>query len=267
MSVIDATGDSVMASVPVGFHQFADVCWNRQENKVYVAGRYDESLAVIDCTADTIEKNMRVSTGIACLYNDSVCNKVYGLDVNNQYLRVIQAATDTFCASLYAGYATAVLDNRKQGPANRLYSTDLRTGRVTVVEGYKLDSVISRITVGQQPVALAWNPLHSRVYVSNSGSSSISVIRDTIGVGVEEGQLQVSSPKQQATVVRGMLFLPTATSPKPQAASLLDVSGRKVMNLRPGANDVRALAPGVYFVRETPAQAQGKAVHKIIITR
>ena len=28
------------------------------------------------------------------------------------------------------------------------------------------------------------------------------------------------------------------------------------MDLKPGANDVRALAPGVYFVREAQAQAQ-----------
>jgi hypothetical protein len=35
-----------------------------------------------------------------------------------------------------------------------------------------------------------------------------------------------------------------------------------VLELKPGANDVRALAPGVYFVRE--AQAQAQAVRKIV---
>jgi hypothetical protein len=29
---------------------------------------------------------------------------------------------------------------------------------------------------------------------------------------------------------------------------LLDVCGRKVMNLRPGANDISRVAPGVYFM-------------------
>ncbi len=71
------------------------------------------------------------------------------------------------------------------------------------------------------------------------------------------------------TVVRGVLFLPrdmTETSdvsdrvPRPV---LLDISGRRVLNLQPGANDVRALAPGVYFVREVRAQA----VRKVIIAR
>ena len=71
-----------------------------------------------------------------------------------------------------------------------------------------------------------------------------------------------SSSKLQATVIRGVLFLPKATSLKPQAASLLDISGRKVLDLHPGANDVSRLSPGVYFVRE----AQAQAVRKVVIT-
>jgi hypothetical protein len=50
---------------------------------------------------------------------------------------------------------------------------------------------------------------------------------------------------------------------------LLDVSGRKVMDLASGANDVRALAPGVYFVREElqAASLKTQAVRKIVLTR
>jgi len=51
-----------------------------------------------------------------------------------------------------------------------------------------------------------------------------------------------------ASIVRGVLTLPRASSDKPQATSLLDAAGRKVADLAPGANDVRGLAPGVYFV-------------------
>jgi len=36
-------------------------------------------------------------------------------------------------------------------------------------------------------------------------------------------------------------------------AVLLDAAGRKVVELRAGPNDVRHLAPGVYFVREPSA--------------
>ena len=67
-----------------------------------------------------------------------------------------------------------------------------------------------------------------------------------------------------ATVIRGVLVLRdcprTGTVPK---SVLLDISGRKVLGLHPGANDVSRLSPGVYFVRE----AQTQAVRKVIIAR
>jgi len=47
------------------------------------------------------------------------------------------------------------------------------------------------------------------------------------------------------------------------SSALLDVSGRKVLDLRPGANDVSRLAPGVYFVRE----AQTPSVRRVVVTR
>ncbi len=90
-------------------------------------------------------------------------------------------------------------------------------------------------------------------------------IGDTMSGVVESHKPQVASNRLGATVVRGVLFLPEASSHKPQAASLLDVSGRKVLDLKTGANDVRALSPGVYFVNEARAQAQ--AVRKVIVQR
>jgi hypothetical protein len=50
-------------------------------------------------------------------------------------------------------------------------------------------------------------------------------------------------------------------------AVLFDESGRRVLRLRSGANDVRGLAPGVYFVREAGTQAQTQVVRKVVLTR
>jgi len=65
------------------------------------------------------------------------------------------------------------------------------------------------------------------------------------------------------TIVRGVLMMEDRGRKTEDRAELVDISGRKVMDLRPGANDVRALVPGVYFVRETSAQA----VRKVVVTR
>jgi hypothetical protein len=71
-------------------------------------------------------------------------------------------------------------------------------------------------------------------------------------VGVAEGHNpQASSPRTQATVVRGVLYLNgdcprTGTVP---SAPLLDIAGRRMLDLKPGANEVAGLPPGVYFIR------------------
>jgi len=52
-----------------------------------------------------------------------------------------------------------------------------------------------------------------------------------------------------------------------QSLSRRSISGRKVLDLKPGPNDVRSLAPGVYFVREAQTQAQAQAVRKVVITQ
>ncbi len=84
--------------------------------------------------------------------------------------------------------------------------------------------------------------------------------------GIEESPgPQATSHKLEPTIIRGVLFLPSASGVRHEASSvLLDISGRKVLDLHPGANDVHALAPGVYFVRA--AQAQAQAVRKVVVT-
>jgi hypothetical protein len=51
-------------------------------------------------------------------------------------------------------------------------------------------------------------------------------------------------------------------------AAMFDASGRRVLRLKSGANDVRGLAPGVYFVHEGPQAASHRpqAVHKVVLT-
>jgi len=87
--------------------------------------------------------------------------------------------------------------------------------------------------------------------------------------GFTERHTQASSHASLATVVCGMLFLPQAAGHKYHAASLLDITGRIVFDLRPGANDMRALAPGVYFVRSGPSalSRQPSAITRVVVAR
>jgi hypothetical protein len=107
------------------------------------------------------------------------------------------------------------------------------------------------------------------------------------GGGVEERITpDASRITPKATVVRGVLWVSAGTVPErglsqaPEGlgysqrsdsplALLLDASGRKVADLRPGPNDVSRLSPGVYFVRSEPSAVsrEPSAVIKVVITR
>jgi hypothetical protein len=74
--------------------------------------------------------------------------------------------------------------------------------------------------------------------------------------------------RPRATVVRSVLYVPLASGVEREASSvLLDISGRKVLDLKPGANDVRSLVPGVYFVRAVSGRLSAASCQKVIVTR
>ena len=110
-----------------------------------------------------------------------------------------------------------------------------------------------------------------RMTLTNSYGDSIEPTKGVylgyLGVA-DSPQLKASSPKQLPTVVRGVFSLPGASSHKPQSTSwLLDATGRRVLRLRPGPNDVSRLAPGVYFVRdEGIGKREESAVRKLVLT-
>ncbi|MEO0085301.1 MAG: hypothetical protein ABIK37_01580 [candidate division WOR-3 bacterium] len=66
-----------------------------------------------------------------------------------------------------------------------------------------------------------------------------------VGVGAREGRWSGGPPAvAPATLARGVLRLQSGTA-------LLDAAGREVAKLHSGANDVRRLSTGVYFVRSS----------------
>jgi len=269
---IDTRADTVEAAIAFWTGLFTyqlGLCCVEGYDKLYVTGQSSDSIVVIDCARDTILKNILVATGIVLSYSDLATGKVYCYDGFNYCLRVIAAAADSLTRSLSVGDVSAILDNGKHGPANRLYCA-ADGGKVLVVAGYKMDSVIRRISVGSWPSALAWNPTYSRMYVSNRGSSSISVIRDTLSPGVLETMNdERGTMNSRATVIRGVLNLQPAICNLQSEIVLLSSDGRKVMDLRPGANDVRHIPPGIYFVRSSPPAVTGhpSSVTKIVLTR
>jgi hypothetical protein len=99
------------------------------------------------------------------------------------------------------------------------------------------------------------------------GSAGAIIKTGTGGGGIEETEKsEVRRVRGEATIVRGVLWLQgDRTQNTGHRAELLDAAGRKVLDLKAGANDVQALVPGVYFVREAQVQAQAQAVRKVLV--
>jgi photosystem II stability/assembly factor-like uncharacterized protein len=72
------------------------------------------------------------------------------------------------------------------------------------------------------------------------------------GAGVEEREIpEASQTGLSPTIVRNILFLPQTLNDKCGESSILfDITGKKVADLQSGTNDIRHLAPGVYFVKQ-----------------
>ncbi|UCG41961.1 MAG: hypothetical protein JSU73_08715 [candidate division WOR-3 bacterium] len=69
------------------------------------------------------------------------------------------------------------------------------------------------------------------------------------GSGVAEERTKAQVQRTSQTIVKGVLVLQKRRMKDDGGARLVDAAGRVVMELRPGQNDVRGIAPGVYFVR------------------
>jgi len=86
------------------------------------------------------------------------------------------------------------------------------------------------------------------------------------GTGIQEARNDERGTMNVGpTVVRGVLNLQAAIYDLKSEIALLDVSGRKVLDLNSGANDVSRLGPGVYFVRAVSRELSAVGCHKVII--
>jgi hypothetical protein len=103
------------------------------------------------------------------------------------------------------------------------------------------------------------------VIVYSTQDSGLWCARGTDVVGFR--QVSEQPPARQAllpTVMRGVLNLEVGSRQNTGSrGELLDAAGRRVAELRAGANDVSRLAPGVYFVRQGPSAA----VHRVVFVR
>ncbi|MEO0080989.1 MAG: YncE family protein [candidate division WOR-3 bacterium] len=236
IAVVCGAGDTVLGNIYFS-NRASALCYNSVNDKVYCAAERG-NLLVISGTDDTVVASLPVPAYTLCY--DAASNKVYA--GGRQRVAIIDAAADTVLSSVPV-YGTSLLYNPMN---NKVYCATWSYGWIAVIDGVG-DTLLKEIQVPDGSYGtMAWNPVHNRVYAPFGGTagSGVAVLRDSL-LGVEEVTTGETRTAIWPTIVRGVLMLPQSTSSKRHVTSqLLDITGRKLMDLAPGDNDVSHLAPG-----------------------
>ena len=307
VAVVDCVGDTLLAMVTVGFGPMG-LAYCPANNRVYCAVSNDARIAVIDGSSNLLVDSIAFGIGPTSLcYNpvgnklycgdfyggvgiinaatnqvvctipgvrepgelcyDSLDNCVYCSDHSCDTMRVIDGAGDSVRARIPLGFSTGWLHHNPTN--NKLYCLPFWPDSCVLVVDCVINQLLVTLPTHRWPGAIEWNPARNRMYVANDYSSSITTYRDS-GGGVEESfKPQATSTKPAPTIVRGVLELQVDSRQHlAYRAELLDISGRMVLDLKPGANDVSRLSPGVYFLVE-PATTNKKpgTTTKVVVTR
>jgi DNA-binding beta-propeller fold protein YncE len=262
--VASTASDSIIAAIPLN-GAYGPLCHDPVDHKAFCATSQSE-LVVLDCRHHEVIKTLSLPSGLQDMCWNAVNGKLYvAMEYND--VAVVNCVIDSVEQYVAVGGMPSSLccDMVR----NKVYCV-VAGGYVAVISGTN-GSVIKTITVGSLPWDIAWVPAYSRAFVANLLGGSVSVLRDTGAPSIADTPLLTgTSDANVTTIVRGILFLPFMSSVDGAGSCVLfDISGRKVLDLGPGANDVSRLAPGVYFVREELQISSRKpqTVRKVMVTK
>jgi DNA-binding beta-propeller fold protein YncE len=249
---LDPTADSVVKTFDlVGGSSNGRMALNLDLGRLYYTDQSPNRMFTIDVLADSVLASESLPWDVDSMFLNRRLGKLFMCSRDTSQVLVFDCGQGTIVDTFDVGYAFSVglMDERN----DKLY---LRYGAVV---DCRYDSVVARLD-SISPSSMAWDAIDNRVFMAPT--SWVYVYRDD-PYGIEE-QLVGLLQQRYATIIRGVLFLPQASGANRGASSvLLDISGRKVLDLQPGANNVRVLPAGVYFVR----QAAGSRTTKVVIQR
>jgi DNA-binding beta-propeller fold protein YncE len=265
-TLIDSRADTVQVDSAVEQSEYRAFAHTKDGEKVYIA--FNGKLEVLSSRTLALLATIywpyagHIGGGGTLICSDAA-RKIYWFSDNADSTLAIDTRGDTVVA-------------RMPLSGCRVLSCLDRTGRylfcfANYVRVYdtRTDSLVAVRPTPFPAVSVTPNPELGCIYV---GCEDVILVYSDVPPGVQEmPNAEVRMASAGPTVVRGVLVLGAVDSRQHTAykAELLDVGGRKVMELKPGANDVRDLPPGVYFIRERQqaASSRPQAVCKVVITR
>jgi YVTN family beta-propeller protein len=265
VSAIDCTADSVTGSVYVrnGYYSGPELMCYVPSRDAVVCTTCDNAVVVVDGAAKQLIGYVEPGGNPRKLHLDLASNKLYYLLNDADDVAVIDCRDMTLQAKVRLAHWPT--DMEFDSVAKRLWVTSPDNGCISLVDG-RTNHFLDLFEAGDSPGDITWVPQYRRMYVVDKAGQAILALRDTSLAGINDASSFLQS-RAMPTVVRSVLHLGERPSASPGTCCLLDISGRKVMDLRRGANDARALAPGVYFVRAVSRELSAVSCSKVVITR
>jgi DNA-binding beta-propeller fold protein YncE len=253
--VIDAETGAIRDSVETGLEPSA-LCFVAEMHKLYCADAAERCLYVLSTTSDSVVGKVNLGGKPHGICYDSADNRLYVSATQPGAIWVVDCGADSVAA-----FVDLADSSRPTPPAYSSFGN-----RVYFASG---DS-IGVIECCQDKVT-SWLPrrFHApstpRVFPPLGLVSVVSEDQFVTLFGDPTARPAVVSAAQgrAPTVARGALQLTDVST-----GQLFDLSGRRVLDLLPGPNDVSGLAPGVYFAREQAADGSKPAkTRKVVILR
>jgi YVTN family beta-propeller protein len=238
--VVDSDTDTVEAVLGFGYPGYGHLlAYDAAEDKEYALALGIGTLAAIDGSGNFIVDSIQVHDYGPSLLWSPAGNKLYSGDMVNNKVTVVDCATDSVVAR-----------DSTRGDPNLLcvdtYNNNVYVGvqypnRLVIISGVT-NGIADTFPLLAPPSSVTWIAIEGHVYVGEGSASCVAVFADDhVPLRSDEVPLPHAPVR---TIVRGALSQPEAEG------VLLDISGRRVVNLRPGANDVKSLPAGIYFVRD-----------------
>jgi DNA-binding beta-propeller fold protein YncE len=278
LAVLDCSTNTVVTR-PLRYPSEGGVCYNSRNNRVYVACHTAGRILVFDGQSDSVLGETRVGPGPLYLCYNPLRNEVYCV-IDGHYpsydsvVRVLDCDADTVVATLVTGVHTIAPTYNPAG--DKVYCLrnfgNLMSLAVIDCEEKRL---VADLPLMYDNIEMEVDTVRNVTYVNWREGFLLTVIADSDYVGLAAGSGTHARQRSQPTIVRGVLLFEARGERRDARGEmreargeLLDISGRRVLDLKPGANDVSGLSPGVYFVREPSAVSrEPSAVTKVVLTR
>ena len=205
---INPSNNTVVATIGVG-NSPVRMVYNPVNDKIYVTNSASNTVSVIDPSTNLVVSEINVNVGPRGIEFCPSNNKIYVCNYNNGTIDIIDSISNKILKTLTVGNLPVDI---KYCPSNdMLYASCFSPGIVYVIEAQTDKYYHFSGGLGANPLNVGYNPKIDRIYISNYGSNTLSLIdpRGSWHSNPTTSSTPVTASLAVDTNPRNMAFSPT----------------------------------------------------------